>query len=72
MLFNNSSNNFNSTDKVSFVGILYFSMNVIQYIGPESIRTQKIGFWIWSDLQINSDIRGKMSKFGSEMIAVLR
>jgi len=44
MLFNNSSNNFNSTDKVSFVGILYFSMNVIQYMGPESIRTQKIGF----------------------------
>ena len=44
ILFNNPSNNFNSTDKVSFVEILYFSMNVIQYMGPKFMRAQKVGF----------------------------
>ena len=28
ILFDNLSNNFNSTDKVGFVGILYFSTNI--------------------------------------------
>jgi len=53
MLFDNLSNNFNSTDKVSFVGVLYFNANTMlikQCIDLESMRVQKVGFWIWSDL----------------------
>jgi len=47
ILFNNLSNNFSFTSKVSFVGILYFIANIVsmkQYVDSESIRAQKIGF----------------------------
>ena len=49
MLFDNLSNNFNSTNKVGFVGVLYFNANTIsikQYVDLESMRVQKVGFWI--------------------------
>ena len=38
VLFDNLSNNFSSTGRVSFVGILYFSINV----------ESKSSAWIWS------------------------
>jgi len=46
MLFDNLSNNFNSTNKVGFVEVLYFNANTIsikQYVDLESIRVQKVG-----------------------------
>ena len=44
--------------------ILCFSMNAVlmkQYMDPKSIRAQKIGFWIWSDLQTSGNIRDSVT-----------
>ena len=39
-----------------------------QYINLESIRTQKIRFWIWSSLQTRDDMRDRMSEFELERV----
>jgi len=38
----------------------------------ESMRAQKFRFWIWSDLQTSSDVRGSISEFELERVIVLR
>jgi len=45
---------------------------VLYYIDLEFIRIQKIGFWIWSDLQTSGDIKDRVSEFGLERVAALR
>ena len=47
MLFDNLSNSFSFTDEVRFVGMLYFSVNMVlitQCVDLESIRAWKVGF----------------------------
>ena len=49
MLFDNLSNNFNSTNKVGFVEVLYSNANTIsikQCVDLEFMRVQKVRFWI--------------------------
>ena len=75
MLFDNLSNNFNSTNKVSFVGVLYSNANTIsikQCVDLEFMRVQKVRFWIWSDLQTSGNMKGNVSKFRLEKIVVLK
>ena len=75
MFFYDSLNNLNSTSEVSFVGMLYFNENTVlmkQYMDLESMRVQKVRFWIWSDLQTNSNVRDSISEFELERVIVLR
>lgn len=75
MFFYDSLNNLNSTSEVSFVGMLYFNENTVlmkQYMDLESMRVQKVRFWIWSDLQTSSNVRDSISEFELERVIVLR
>ena len=38
----------------------------------ESMRVQKVRFWIWSDLQTSSNVRDSISEFELERVIVLR
>jgi len=75
MLFDKLSNTFNFTSKVGFVEMLYFNANAVlikQCVDLKSMRTWKVRFWIWSDLQTSGDMRGSVSKFISEKAVILR
>jgi len=36
------------------------------------MKAQKVGFWIWSDLQTSGDVKNRVSEFGLKKAVVLR